>query len=779
MLDVKVFRISKAILLLLLLLLLLLFSQVVVSSADQVNLHVTSGSPYLQLMDETNGGVRISYHEGTGMVRFIGTSRDHPIEKSIGILSGSTPVNVARIFMEIYGPLFGLGDSAQNQLSLRSEKHGEGNTVIRFQQLYRNVPVLGGEIILYMDENSNLIAAIGELLPELTLDTSPRISADSARKLARLMMVRWYGYPPDELMTSTPELWIYNPILLGGLGPRLNRLVWLVEVQPIGIQPLRELVLIDAHLGVISLHFNQIDYGLFREVYDNENDPNAGLPGIGPVRSESDPATGDIDTDAAYIYTGHAYDFYYDIHGRDSIDDSGGSLISTVRYCPQWGDAEMCPFANAFWNGSQMVFGDGFSQADDIVAHELTHGVTDHESNLFPYMQSGAIDEAFSDIWGEFVDQTNGMGNDSQEARWLIGEDLPILGALRDMSNPPLSGDSDGFPDPDRMGSLLYMCNPADSGGIHTNNGVANKAAFLMVDGGDFNGQTIEGLGITKTAKIWYEVQTSLLTSASDYQDLHDALQQACINLIGTSGITSYDCQQVSYAVDATEMYLQPSACAAPEAPLCPSGQSPIDIFYDDYEDIASGNWFHDAMIGGDGWYYPQNSHMFPGFDATYATSGQFNLWGYDQPSISDSYMAMTFDLDLTAGAYLHFNHAYAFDAEGFSLGDGGIVEYSVDQGNTWSDAGSLFSHNGYNGPIPSPSSNPLAGRNAFGGESNGYISSRIDLGTLAGESVRFRFRIGSDHWGGKFGWFIDDFRIYTCVGTSLENNLYLPLISN
>jgi len=688
-------------------------------------------------------------------------------------------VDVARVFLEGYGPLFGLDDPAPDQLHLRSERYGKDSSVVRFQQLYQDIPILGGELILYLDANGNLIAAIGELLPKLTVDTSPRISVNRARNLARSMVVRWYGYHPNELMTSIPELWVYNPVLLGGPGPRVSRLVWLVEVQPIGLQPLRELILVDAHLGVIALHFNQIDYGLFREIFDNENDPSAGLPGIGPVRSEGDPATGDPDADTAYIYTGHAYDFYYEVHGRDSIDGAGRSLVSTVRYCPERGDAEMCPFINAFWNGSQMVFGDGFSQADDIVAHELTHGVTDHEANLFPYMQSGAINEAFSDIWGEFVDQTNGVGNDSQEVRWLIGEDLPTLGVLRDMRDPPLSGDSDGFPDPDRISSPLYMCNRADNGGVHTNSGVANKTAFLMVDGDVFNGRTVEGLGITKTARIWYEVQTSLLTSASDYQDLRDALQQACVNLIGTSGITSFDCQQVKHAADATEMYLQPSACAATKAPLCPPWQSPVDIFFDDYEDITSENWSHDALVGSDGWYYPQNSHTFPGFDATYASSGQFNLWGYDQPSISDSYLTMTFDLDLSAGAYLHFKHGYAFDAEGDSLGDGGVVEYSIDHGDIWYDAGSLFSHNGYDGSISSTSNNPLAGRDIFGGDSNGYISSRIDLGTLASESVRFRFRIGSDNWGGDFGWFIDDFRIYTCVGPSLEKELYLPIISN
>ena len=95
-------------------------------------------------------------------------------------------------------------------------------------------------------------------------------------------------------------------------------------------------------------------------------------------------------------------------------------------------------YNNAFWNGTQMVYGNGgnLAQADDVVGHELTHGVTDFESNLFYYYQSGAINESFSDIFGEFVDQTNGKGDDSAGVKWLMGEDSS-LGALRDMENPP------------------------------------------------------------------------------------------------------------------------------------------------------------------------------------------------------------------------------------------------------------------------------------------------------------------------------------------------------
>ena len=106
----------------------------------------------------------------------------------------------------------------------------------------------------------------------------------------------------------------------------------------------------------------------------------------------------------------------------------GMTLVSTTRYCP---NSSHCPYANAFWNGDQMVYGAGFASADDVVGHELTHGVTESTSNLFYYYQSGAINESFSDVWGEFIDQTNGAGTDTARVKWLIGEDIPGLGAIR------------------------------------------------------------------------------------------------------------------------------------------------------------------------------------------------------------------------------------------------------------------------------------------------------------------------------------------------------------
>src|SRR6185295_31004 len=123
------------------------------------------------------------------------------------------------------------------------------------------------------------------------------------------------------------------------------------------------------------------------------------------------------------------------------------------------------------------------------------------------------------------------------------------------------------------------------------------------------------------------------------------------------------------------------------------------------------------------------------------------------------------------------FNHAYGFEDNPSANYDGGMVEYSIDAGATWIDAGPLFEASGYTGAINS-TDNPLNGRQAFVGESNGYISSRLNLSTLPGQNIRFRFRIGTDSLGNDYGWFIDDVRIYTCTGLGDQKfKSYMPLI--
>jgi len=251
----------------------------------------------------------------------------------------------------------------------------------------------------------------------------------------------------------------------------------------------------------------------------------------------------------AHEHARDTLEFFDSRHSRDSIDGSGQMLISNVRY--DW------DFDNAFWDSEeeQMVYGDyrTYPMADDVVGHEITHGFTDHESQLFYYYQSGAINESLSDLWGEFVDLTNGAGTDTAGTRWLLGENVSPGGAIRDMENPPTYGDPDKMTSPNYVKGGCYDLYDTESycdyGWVHYNSGVNNKAVFLMTDGGTFNGHTVTSLGIDKVADIYYEAAANLLTSGSDYGDLYNAVYQACLNLVGTGGITSPNCLEVHDAV--------------------------------------------------------------------------------------------------------------------------------------------------------------------------------------------------------------------------------------
>ncbi len=482
------------------------------------------------------------------------------------------------------------------------------------------------------------------------------------------------------------------------------------------------------------------------------------LPGV-LVCNQADPncTAGDPHARAAHRYALGISNLYAAHHYRNSINNSGMTIVSTVHY-----DSG---YDNAFWSGEQMVYGDayGFPLADDVVGHELTHGVTQHESSLFYYYQSGAINESFSDLWGEFYDQTNGQGNDAAGVKWQIGEDVSGLGALRDMRNPA------AFGDPDKISSPHYYEGEEDSGGIHTNSGVNNKAVFLMVEGGSFNGKTVTALGWAKTAAIYYEASSNLLSSGADYSDLYYALLQACKNLLGQKGITVGNCSEVKDAIDAVEMNGQPAPNFNTESPFCPANLVPLIIFEDDLE-AGTGNWsLHgrwqlDSVLG------------------SYAKSGNHSLYADDYPgTVTDAVAESYLSIHIPENAYLRFDHAYGFET-GYNAGDptlynfdGGVLEYSVLGGDYAVDAGPLIDYNGYKGVLFTGAGNPLSGRSAFVGSSHGYISTRLNLASLAGESVVFRWRMGLDEAVSAWGWWVDNVKVYSCVSSPGAFNKTFP----
>ncbi len=710
--------------------------------------------------DSGAGGLRISTQAETGFVRFFGTQPGFPrhLKQSSGPQSRQ---DVALAFAKEYGAAFGIIDpdsqltpldvrprssALKSKLSsgiLSTMPRSVGDASLHFGQLHRGVPVLAGEFVVNLDSSNALLSMNGEIATDLAVSVTPDIGPDDAIDTALLAVAKWYKLDPIDLQVSQPKLFVYDSRLLKP-SVTLPSLVWRMDVSTTELAPIREMVLVDAHSGQINLHFNQVDTAKSRKTYDASG--MSVLPGT-LMCSEGDayPACAQADADviSAHDHAGDAYDFYLAMHQRDGIDGAGAVISSTVHYNDTSGT---CP--NAFWDGTQMVYCDGYAEADDVVGHELTHGVTSHESNLIYYFQSGAMNESFSDIWGEFIDLSNSTGNDSPSSRWLMGEDMPS-GAIRDMQFP------DSFGDPDRMTSNLYWTSSSDNGGVHSNSGVGNKAAYLMTDGDTFNGITVNGLGVTKTAKIYYEAQTNLLTSGANYADLYDALYQACLNLVGTSGITANDCLEVRAATDAVEMNSSPPGFS-PAAALCPGGEQQGTVLFSDDLESGSSQWSTDDLTGA-----VSNWSLTGG----YATSGVTSLRGANPGHKTDAVVFNTAPVVLASNAYLHFRHSYSFESwAGNYFYDGGVIEYSTD-GSTWHDLGTLWDEGqDYNETIDTSNGNPLAGRMAFTSESHGYVSSRYDLGTLAGENFQIRFRVGTDvSVAGPLGWVIDDVNIYQC----------------
>jgi hypothetical protein len=202
--------------------------------------------------------------------------------------------------------------------------------------------------------------------------------------------------------------------------------------------------------------------------------------------------------------------------------------------------------------------------------------------------------------------------------------------------------------------------------------------------------------------------------------------------------------------------------------PDCTGGLSPLHLFHDDLE-AGADRWTFQALAGPNHWGYKS------ALGQAYAHSGTGFLYADDFPAeVSDSAAAMSIGVTLPASstAYLRFDHAFGFEDEDGKAYDGGVVEYSRN-GEAWTDAGPLFATNAYSGTLVSGYGNPLAGRPAFTADSSGYIVSRLNLAPLAGQSVRFRWRMGLDGSRYDRGWWVDDVSVYICV----RPGLFLPVI--
>ncbi len=276
--------------------------------------------------------------------------------------------------------------------------------------------------------------------------------------------------------------------------------------------------------------------GKQRNVYDAKQ--GSQLPGA-LARKEGDPAVADVGVNEAYDGAGATYDLYLQIYGRNSIDNNGMRMDSSVHY--QKG------YDNAFWDGQQMVYGDGdedlppnqrlfnrFTISLDVIGHELTHGVTQFEANLNYSNQSGALNESTSDVFGSLVKQFQ-RGQTADQADWIIGEGLLTANVngigLRSMKAPGTAYDDPVLgKDPQPAHMKDYVTTIEDNGGVHINSGIPNRAFYLIAT-------EIGGFAWEKAGQIWYKTLTEKLTSTSNFQDMADLTFQAAGEIFGANSL--------------------------------------------------------------------------------------------------------------------------------------------------------------------------------------------------------------------------------------------------
>lgn len=298
-----------------------------------------------------------------------------------------------------------------------------------------------------------------------------------------------------------------------------------------------------------------------RTIFDAHN--TITLPGSQAL-DEGGPASTDVAVNEAYNYCGDTYDFYSKVFNRNSVDDHGLTLTSSVHY----GDA----YDNALWNGQQMIYGDGdaqyfqrFTICLDVIGHELTHGVTQNEAQLIYSGQSGALNESISDVFGSLVKQwANNQTVDS--ADWLIGAGIftpAVQGkAIRSMSDPGTAYDDPNIgkdPQPSTMAG--YVNTTDDNGGVHINSGIPNRAFYLAA-------KAIGGYAWQKAGLIWYRVLNGSLSPSAGFQDMANATVKVAGGLFGQNSTEQHAVSDAWNNVGIAPTASQFTALSAPAKPV-------------------------------------------------------------------------------------------------------------------------------------------------------------------------------------------------------------------
>lgn len=434
-------------------------------------------------------------------------------------VGGNTPEERARTFVRSYKDLMRIQNPDQELATQRVTQDGLDD--VSLVQSYRGLPIYGAEVVVTLS-GDEVVCMTGNLLPLAALDqigfnVQPTLSREQAIDLARAdeNIVK-----PLDLANTTAELMLYDQRLFTD-GPLSPHLVWLIT-QPFA----KHQIAVDAHSGeiVARLALGR-DHDFDLDIQDAEHEANAQDDGCFNLSSDTDVAdeddfnsdyNGDIDAVLANRYAIDCW-HYFDHHfGWGSYDNDDSQLEIFIH-------TTMNPANVAQWvQGCDLIqFADGAVDYD-VMIHEFTHGIVASTSKLSYQFQSGALDEHYADTMGVIADRER--GEIDREApgfggpiNWNMGENLrmaTVVGPVRSFSNPPSIGSS-----VDRMANLCCTggspSSANDFGGVHRNSGIPNKAAYLMIEGGSFQGYQVNGIGSDKVRLIKFSALRNLPSNAT------------------------------------------------------------------------------------------------------------------------------------------------------------------------------------------------------------------------------------------------------------------------
>jgi Zn-dependent metalloprotease len=437
--------------------------------------------------------------------------------KGLGQVNRAAVRDGAVTFARGYAGLRGAAGS-EDFSARKSQRDELGQVHVRISQSIAGLPVVGAEMIVHVDEaTGNVLGVNGQFVADRGLARAARVGAGAAIENAAAE----YGIS-DYRVEGAPELtYIINN---GDV-----RLAWTNEISYVDEEgDQRDRLFADAVSGEPVDRHPLYHRAKSRRTYTCNNGTT--LPGT-LLFSEGGTTT-DVTALAAYNNAGTTYDYYWTKHSRDSYNNAGAILHSSVHYSTNYN--------NAFWNGSQMVYGDGdgstfgpFARSLDVVAHELTHAVTGSTAGLVYRNESGALNEAMSDVFGAATEIYADGGININT--WKIGDEVytPATAgdALRYMNDPVAGGDYDYYP-------TRYI-GASDSGGVHWNSGIQNLAFYLLVSGGTHpRGKTttsVTSVGIGVAEKIFYRALDVYSTSSTNFRVMRDYTARAATDLYGST----------------------------------------------------------------------------------------------------------------------------------------------------------------------------------------------------------------------------------------------------